>query len=243
LAPAVADLTLDGPGDCNPLGRGEVLADLVLVVLTGDDTGHVHDPGQDRLFLEDGPDGAEAALTEDEFQPVRHADGLEQPLLANALGQGREVAHVPAVALAHHDVGDLDFLEHGMSFVANLPFLDLCIPTALDAALDRLVGWALLGIACQQPVHLLPASCGNLKAVLQANLGNAHHTVYVFDVALDLGHEVVCRPDPPHVQCGSQGAGQSAGDPGDDVVERGRVLRAGDLPPVLLLVEPLDAAV
>src|SRR5262245_17791262 len=125
----------------------------------------------------------------------------------------------------------------------RLPFLDVGLPGAVDAALDRLVGGALLGIACQQPVHLLPASCGNLKAVVQANLGNAHHAVYVFDVSLDLGHEVVCRLNPPHVQCGSQGAGQSASDPGDDVIEGGGVLRAGDLPPVLLLVEPLDAAV
>src|SRR5262249_50569020 len=73
--------------------------------------------------------------------------------------------------------------------------------------------------------------------------GNPHHAVHVFDVSLDLGHEVVCRLDSPHVQCGPQGAGQSAGDPGDDEIERGGGLRAGDLPPLLLLVEPLDAAV
>src|SRR4051794_33846248 len=42
----------------------------------------------------------------------------------------------------------------------RLPFLDVGLPGAVDAALDRLVGRALLGIARQQPVHLLPASCG-----------------------------------------------------------------------------------
>jgi len=39
---------------------------------------------------------------------------LEQFLLANALGQRREVAHVLAVTLAYPDVGDLDFFQHGM---------------------------------------------------------------------------------------------------------------------------------
>ena len=73
-------------------------------VFPGDDAGHVHDPGQDRLLLEDVPDGSDAALPEDEFQLVRNADGLEQSFLANALGQGREVAHVLAMAAAHLDV-------------------------------------------------------------------------------------------------------------------------------------------
>jgi hypothetical protein len=71
--------------------------------------GHVHDPGQDCFLLEDVPDGPDAALPEDEFQPVRHADGLEETLLADAVGQRREVAHVPAVPVAHIDVSDLDF--------------------------------------------------------------------------------------------------------------------------------------
>jgi len=70
---------------------------------------HVHDPSQDGLLLEYVP-----ALPLDEFKPVVHPDGPEQPLLANALGQGREVAHVPAMAAAHLDVGDFEFFEHGM---------------------------------------------------------------------------------------------------------------------------------
>src|SRR5205823_12418084 len=111
LAPAVADLPLDGLGDGDPLRRREVFADLVLVVFPGEDAGHVHDPGQDGLLLEDVPDGPDTALTEDEFEPFGDADGLEHSLLANAVGQGRKVAHVPAMAAAHLDVGDLDFLE------------------------------------------------------------------------------------------------------------------------------------
>jgi hypothetical protein len=33
---------------------------------------------------------------------------------ANAVGQGREVAHITAVALANPDVGDLEFFEREM---------------------------------------------------------------------------------------------------------------------------------
>jgi hypothetical protein len=103
------------PGGCRPeapLGRREILADLVLGVLPSKDAGHVHDPGQDRLLLQDVPDGPQAALAEHEFKAVGHADGLEQSFTSDAVGQGREVAHVPAVAGANLDVGDLEFFEH-----------------------------------------------------------------------------------------------------------------------------------
>jgi hypothetical protein len=36
----------------------------------------------------------------------------------------------------------------------RLPFLDLGVPAAVDAALDRLVGRALLGVDLQQPAGL-----------------------------------------------------------------------------------------
>jgi hypothetical protein len=70
LPPAITDLPLDGPGDGDPLGRGEVLADLVLVVFPSEDAGYVHDAGQDGLLLEDVPDSPQAALPEDRFKPL-----------------------------------------------------------------------------------------------------------------------------------------------------------------------------
>jgi len=76
---------------------------------------NVHDPNQDGLLLEDVSHGPEAALTENEFQPVGHADGLEQTFLANAVGQFREVAHVLAVAMANLDGGNFEVFEHGPS--------------------------------------------------------------------------------------------------------------------------------
>src|SRR5262245_41406429 len=52
-----------------------------------------------------------------------------------------------------------------VSLLPCLPLLDVGLPGTVDAAFDRLVGRALLGIARQHPIHLLPASCGNLEAV------------------------------------------------------------------------------
>src|SRR5262245_55169856 len=71
----------------------------------------------------------------------------------------------------------------------QLPFLDVSLPGTLDAALNRLVGRALLRVTRQQPVNFLSASCGNLEAVVQTNPGYPHHAVHIFDVTLDLGHE------------------------------------------------------
>ena len=73
------------------------------------------------LLLEDVPVGQQPPFPEDEFEPVGHADGLEQSFLANALGQTGKVAHVPSMALAHLDVGDLDFFEHGPAPTAKKP--------------------------------------------------------------------------------------------------------------------------
>ena len=55
---------------------------------------------------------SETAFSEDKLQLFRDADGLEETVLPNAVGQGREVAHVLAVAVADLDVGDLEFFEH-----------------------------------------------------------------------------------------------------------------------------------
>ena len=55
---------------------------------------------------------SETAFSEDKLQLFRDADGLEETVLPNAVGQGREVAHVLAVAVADLDVGDFEFFEH-----------------------------------------------------------------------------------------------------------------------------------
>ncbi len=78
---------------------------------------------------------------------------------------------------------------------------------------------------------------------MQSNRRDLQNAVHVFNVALDVGRQVFRRLDSPHIQCGREGAGQSPGDAGDHVVQRGRVFRANDLPSVLLLIEAFDSAV
>ena len=57
-----------------------------------------------------------------QFHLLGHADGLKKTFLTNAIGQGREIAHVLAVAIAHFDGGDFEFFEHPESSPADLPF-------------------------------------------------------------------------------------------------------------------------
>jgi hypothetical protein len=121
--------------------------------------------------------------------------------------------------------------------------LNVGYPRAFDTALDRLIRRALLGIAGQDPVKLFPAAGRDLKPVAEANPGDLHHACHILDVALHVCRQVARRRNPPHIQCGAQSAGQSTGDAGDDVVESGRVFRAGQLAPILILVKVADAAV
>ena len=95
----------------------------------------------------------------------------------------------------------------------------------------------------QEPLDHLPLAGGGLDPVAEPDPGDPQHAANVLDVPLDLGREVLGGRHLPHVQCGPQGPGQSPGDPGDDEIERGGVLRPGELPAVLLAVELLDAAV
>ncbi len=77
---------------------------------------------------------------------------------------------------------------------------------------------------------------------MKANPGDPQHTVDFLDITFDIRHEILCRLDLPHIQCGPEGAEQSSGDTGNHVIKRRRILRARDLAAVLFLVEVLDAA-
>ena len=129
LALSFADLFFDGLGDGDPFGGREVLSDFVLGVFASDDAGYIHDAGEDRLLFEDVPMCSESAFTEDKLQRLSDADGLKEAVLPNAVGQGREVAHVLAVAVADLDVGDFEGLKHGVSVVLIVPF-SRCITAA-----------------------------------------------------------------------------------------------------------------
>lgn len=116
-------------------------------------------------------------------------------------------------------------------------------PRTINTSLDALVGRTLLCVGFECPVNSLSAAGRNLEAIPQPNSRNLQHAVHIFDVAFDIGNQILCRIDLPHFQCGTQGAGQSSGDTGDDVIERGGVLRSGHLPAILVLVESFDSTV
>jgi len=56
-----------------------------------------------------------------------------------------------------------------------------------------------------------------------------------------MGHEVFSGRNSPRIQRGAESAGQSAGNPCDNVIKGGGVFLALDFPPILLLIEIFDA--
>ena len=125
----------------------------------------------------------------------------------------------------------------------SLPFLHLCAPGARNTVLNRLVGRAPVCVHGQSPLYLIPGTRRDLESVRKTDGRDFQHAFHIFDIALNPGNQVLSRGDSPRIQRGPQGSGQSPGNAGDHVIEGCRVLRAGDLPAVLLLIEALDTAV
>jgi hypothetical protein len=79
-----------------------------------------------------------------------------------------------------------------------------------------------------------------MESIPEPDFGDPEDSVNFFDIPFDLRDQVLCRPDPPRIQRGPQGSGQSTGDGGNDVIEGCRVLGAGQLLSVFVLIETFD---
>ena len=102
LALPAADLGPDRLRDGDPFGWREVLAHLVLGVLTGDDARHIDDPHRDGAPSQD-PCSPQAALAKHQGEVSGHADRLQQADLVHAVGEHLQVAHVVAMPMADAD--------------------------------------------------------------------------------------------------------------------------------------------
>jgi hypothetical protein len=79
-----------------------------------------------------------------------------------------------------------------------------------------------------------------MESVAEPDLGDPEDSGHFRDIPFDLRDQILGRPDPPRIQRGSQGSGQSAGNGGNDVIEGCRIFGAGQLSSVLILVETFD---
>jgi len=133
-----------------------------------------------------------------------------------------------------------------MSFFARSAAISLFpddrFPGAIDAAFYRLVSGTIFGVGFQRSLNLVTAARRTSEPISQSDLGDLQHALHFLDVAFDISHQVTRRLDLPHVQCGSQGAGQSPGNTSDDVVERGGVFWPRNFPAIFVLIEVLDPA-
>jgi hypothetical protein len=88
---------------------------------------------------------------------------------------------------------------------------------------------------------LLPFPGRNLHPVNQADIGDSKNTLDIFDVSFNFGNQVLSGLNSSRIQRGGESAGQSPGYPADDVIERGRIFRAGLVSTVLLFVKVPDS--
>jgi hypothetical protein len=106
-----AQHALDAARDRHALRGGEIFADLVFGVLARDDARDIDNPRQDACPTKH-LGCLHAPLAEHQPVVAGDADGLQQPQLAHALGEGLEVAHFAAMALTDHDVAKGHLKQH-----------------------------------------------------------------------------------------------------------------------------------
>ena len=82
----------------------------------------------------------------------------------------------------------------------------------------------------QQSLDRISFGRGSFDRVVKPDPGDPEDALDLFDVSLDLSREVFCGRHLPHVHAEPEGTGQSPGDAGNNVVERGGVFRASERP-------------
>jgi hypothetical protein len=122
------------------------------------------------------------------------------------------------------------------------PFRHVRLPGDVDTVFNGLVSGTLLRVKGHSSFRLIPCPGGNFESIPDPDCGDLEYALSVFNISLNISHKVVGRWNPPRIQRGAQGPGQSSCNACDDVVKGGRVFRAFNFPAVLLLVKSLDAS-
>lgn len=108
---------------------------------------------------------------------------------------------------------------------SDLLLFNLAGPLDGNASLDAERGRAFIDVKLQRPLRRLLLFFGNLHMVLDANGCDHGPAINILDVAFDFRPELVRKAgDSAHFQCATKRAGQSAGDSGDQMIQRRRML-------------------
>lgn len=122
-------------------------------------------------------------------------------------------------------------------------FQDFSLPRALDTCFYGLVRRTFFSIEIEGPFGLISCACRYLDPIIHMNPGNLQYAIDLFDTSVHIGDQITSRWNSPRVQRGAQCSNHSARYASHYVIKGGRVLRAGYLPAVLLLVEMLNPPV
>lgn len=95
----------------------------------------------------------------------------------------------------------------------------------------------------QSPFRLLFQPDRNFEVKLKANMSDPQDTVFICNIALNRCHQIFRRFYATRIQRASQGAGESPGHPGNDMIQGRRILGSGYLATVFVFVEMFDPPV
>jgi hypothetical protein len=116
-------------------------------------------------------------------------------------------------------------------------------PGNLDTVLHGLIGRTFLSVNGKGPVSLFSPFGGDLHLVSEPYLRDFQNAFHILNVSFHVSGKVVRGRDSPRIQRSGKGARESPGDPCDHMVQSRRILRPGDLTPVLFFVKAPDPSV
>jgi hypothetical protein len=116
-----------------------------------------------------------------------------------------------------------------------------CLPGDVDAAFHRLVRRTKVRIQRQGSLSLFFEAGRDSELIRDPDLRDSQDTLFLADISFHMGHEVFSGRNSTRIQRSAESAGQSAGNPCDNMIKGGGVFLPLDFPPILLLIKIFDA--
>jgi hypothetical protein len=116
-------------------------------------------------------------------------------------------------------------------------------PGNLDAVPHGLIGRAFVSVDGKGPLGFFFPVCWKLNLVSHPDLRDFQNPLHILNVSFHVSRKVVRGRDSPRIQRSGKGPRESPGDSCDHMIQSRRILRPGDLAPILFFVEAPDAPV
>ena len=116
-------------------------------------------------------------------------------------------------------------------------------PGNLDAVPHGLIGRTFVNVDGKGPFGFFSPVCWKLNLVSDPDLRDFQNAFHVLNVSFHMSCKVVRGRDSPRIQRSGKGTRESPGDSCDHMIQSRRILRPGDLAPILFFVKAPDPSV